>query len=196
MKNYESEKRKRGAPIKVFTEDEMPRSIHTTIKSGVFKLLPHGRAINDVIEDLITAAFGDSDERELAELRKEAQDLEYQLSKIRVEIHNKEQAIQRHKELQNIIKKSQEYALTSFRLLFDLIDSRSAEKKISMDSDMISQIYGISFNVKKCNENWELVKEMPDEGLISYLSLKKLDNVKSKKDVEILDVIRKKEGGQ
>lgn len=92
--------------------------------------------------------------------------------------------------LRKQIEADQAYAIVSFRLLYDIINRH--EKKVLAEPAIITKAYGISFNIKKCNENWELVGELPDEELGPYLSLKKVENVKAAKNIEIINILRKK----
>ena len=88
------------------------------------------------------------------------------------------------------IENDQEYAIVAFRLMYEILNRH--EKRVVADPAIITKAYGISFNIKKCNEDWDLIGELPDGELISYISLKKVANVKASKNVEIINILRKK----
>lgn len=145
-------------------------------------------SISDLIRHFIT--FQNPDDLKEMELEKKMNQAKLDAIKSEAEYT----AFMRRKEEQEQIRKQieddQAYAIVSFRLLYGILNRH--DNKVVAEPGIITKVYGITFNVKKCNENWEIVGELPDEDLISYLSLKKVENVKATKNVEIVNILRKK----
>jgi hypothetical protein len=166
---------------------DLPESIDDLFRAQAESL---NLSLKDYFMHLIT--YRDMDQVELDKLKQDLSNARLRVAELEHLIYDKERQIEEARKIKEDIEEQQRYAITSFRILFDLIDSRGAEKKILLNPAIINSTYGIAFNIKKCNENWDIVREMPDGELISYLSLRKLENVKARKNIEILEVIRKK----
>jgi hypothetical protein len=173
---------------------ESHKSMRIDLPDNIDNLIrEQAESVNMTIKDYVIhlVTFRDIKEVELEGLKQKLSLKKLEVAELEHLIYDKQRQIEEARKLEQDIAEQQRYAITSFRILFDLIDSRGAEKKILLNPAIINSTYGIAFNIAKCNQNWDIVRELPDEELISYLSLRKLD-VKARKNIEILEVIRKK----
>lgn len=149
-------------------------------------------AYNLSITDLIRHFISSKNPDDLKEHELEQKMNRAKLDAIKYE--NEYTAFIRAKEEQEKIRRDiendQEYAIVAFKLMYEILNRH--EKRVVADPAIITKAYGISFNIKKCNEDWDLIGELPDGELISYISLKKVANVKASKNVEIINILRKK----
>lgn len=173
---------------------ESHKSMRIDLPDNIDNLIrEQAESVNMTIKDYVIhlVTFRDIKEVELEGLKQKLSLKKLEVAELEHLIYDKQRQIEEARKLEQDIAEQQRYAITSFRILFDLIDSRGAEKKILLNPAIINSTYGIAFNIAKCNQNWDIVRELPDEELISYLSLKKID-VKARKNIEILEAIRKK----
>ncbi len=187
--NNDFMKRKRGAPRKVFTEENTPRRLETQLKTWVYNLVPHDRPLNDVLEELITAAFGNSEQRDLAELKKKAEEMEYELSKVKVEIYNIEESIKRKKELQKSITMQRKYIAFCLRRIAKL---EYNSKKVTTRLEWLERSYGITFDVRQMdkflkNSTLEDIERIPETEFIEEMNARKTK--KGEKEEEIMKEI-------
>ena len=184
-------KRKRGAPRKVFTLEDAPRRLETQIKTWIYGLFPAGRPINEVLEELLTVAYANKDEKDLSLLKKKAAELEYELSKVKVEIHNKEQAIQHQEEVQRSIIMQRKYMASVLRRI---IKTSFSSRKVTTKPEWIEKLYGMSFDIPSLDtlladtsKSIEQLYEISEMDLIEIVSARKIS--KGQKEPEIMQEI-------
>ena len=166
----------KGAPRKLFTTETFHRDLHTTIRNSVFELLPDG-PVNATIERLILAAFGDRDERDLAEQREKVKKMEVELSREKVALAEMEKRKQEKDALQEKLRRQEKYLAYVFRLL---VRKAKPFREITIKPEWVSRVYGVSFDIERANRDifghggpGTRVLEYPDAELIEQYDLKK-----------------------
>ena len=186
-------KRKKGAPRKIFTREDTPRDIHTKVKTSVFNLIPAGRPINEVLEELLTAAYANREQKDLIETRKKVQKLEYELAKARIELHNIEEGMKQQRELQRAIAMQRKYLGAALRII---IKKSWGSRKVTTKQEWLEKLYGISFDIPALDKiladtsisSVDRITDMPDLELIEAVSARKLNT--GEKEAEIMQTIK------
>ena len=142
----------------------------------------YGMTLRELVEAKIISTS--PEEREKSELEKKKVELELELAQINFKLENIKIREHEKSEFEKKIRRDRSYCVESFRLLYD-ISKRTAEKKVLSDPAIVAQVYGISLNISKCNENFDIVPELPDDELIKFLDIKKLPG-RAKREDEIL----------
>lgn len=186
---------RKGAPRKVHTQSSFPREIHTTVRNWVYELLPSGLNVNEAIEPLIIAAYGEKAERELSVQREKVQKMEIDLARERVILSELEEKKRQKDIVQEKMRTQQKYMAFAFR---EIAKMSRAAREITIRSEWIVKSYGISFNRTKANReifrHGELNREMldlPDADLIERYGIAK--ELKGDREQELL--ARMKESG-
>lgn len=143
-----------------------------------------GKTKSELITDLIDAAylFRKPQELHLANLLKEKAEHDQKSALLAAKIITLQNEIRQQQEINDALLKTNLYMVTAFRLLYDSVKT---VKKITMYPEAIEKVFGITFNIKKCNENFEELESMPDDELISFLEIKKIKG-HAKREEEIL----------
>ena len=146
-----------------------------------------GKTLSELITDLIDAAylFRKPQELHLATLLKEKSEHDQKSAILSAKIITLQNEIRQQQEINDAILRTNLYLTTAFRMLYDA--SKSA-KEITMYPEAIEKVFGITFNIKKCNENFAELESMRDDELISVLELKKIKG-HAKREEEILSKI-------
>ena len=142
----------------------------------------YGMTLKGYVEALILS--NSPEEREKSDLEKKKAELELELAQVNFKLENIKIMEREKSEFERKIRHDRKYCIESFHLLYD-ISKRTAEKKILADPAIIAQIYGISLNITKCNDNFDLVEELPDDELIKFLDIQKIPG-RAKREEEIL----------
>lgn len=87
---------------------------------------------------------------------------------------------QKNEEMSKLFRQSRMYRVAAFRKLYN-----SSSKGITMFPESIPKLYGISFDISKCNANWKSISGMDDDELVSFLNIRKVPG-KAKKEEEIM----------
>ena len=145
-----------------------------------------GMTFRELLESLLSSITPELRERE--ELEKKKNELELELAYVNYNLSQIKVREEQRSEFEKKLSFDRQYCSTAFRILYNTVEHRSAEKMILINEAIIESTYGISFNVKKCNENFSKIGEMKDDELIQFLNLKRVGH--SKKEEEILRVIK------
>jgi hypothetical protein len=116
-------------------------------------------------------------EARAAKLQRDADIVKAQLAKFKLEK-------QKNEEMSKLLRQTRMYAATAFKMLYT-----SSKNGITMFPEAIQKLYGISFDIPKCNANWKSISGMDDDELVSFLNIRKVPG-KAKKEEEILRVIK------
>ena len=182
-------KAKVGRPMKLVKELKyhehivLPPEVETVLIEYAAKW---NKTKSDVIADLISASlFRHPKELELSKLEEEKATHDKKSAELSARIITLRNQIRQQQEINDAILRTNLYLTTAFRMLYDA--SKSA-KEITMYPEAIEKVFGITFNIKKCNENFAELESMRDDELISVLELKKIKG-HAKREEEILSKI-------
>lgn len=143
-----------------------------------------GKPISQLVADLIDAAylFRDTQEMQLSKLEKEKAEHDQKAAMLSAKIITLRNEMRQQEEINNALKRTSMYMATAFRSLYNISKSSG---QISMYPEAIEKVFGITFNIQKCNENFEELELMDDDDLISFLEIKKIKG-HAKREAEIL----------
>lgn len=141
-----------------------------------------GISIRRLIE--LKIIYTSPEEREKSQLEKKKAELELALAQVNFKLENIKRLEREKSEFEKKVMHDRKYCVESFRLLYD-VSKRTPEKKILTDPSILAGAYGISLNIRKCNENFDIVQELPDDELIKFLDIKKVPG-HAKREEEIL----------
>ena len=108
-----------------------------------------------------------------AKLQRDADIVKAQLAKLELEE-------QKNEEMSKLLRQTRMYMVAAFRMLYN-----SSRNGITMFPEAIQKLYGISFDISKCNANWKIISGMDDDELVSFLAIRKVPG-KAKKEEEIM----------
>ena len=114
-------------------------------------------------------------QKKAIEAQKQADAYRAQLAQLELEERQKE-------EIAEQIRRTNTYLITAFR---EFYKSEKSNGRITMFPEAIEKIFGITFNIEKCNKNFEEINDMDDDELIGFLEIKKIKG-HAKKEEEIL----------
>jgi len=139
----------------------------------------------------VAQPYANKDEKDLSLLKKKAAELEYELSKVKVEIHNKEQAIQHQEEVQRSIIMQRKYMASVLRRI---IKTSFSSRKVTTKPEWIEKLYGMSFDIPSLDtlladtsKSIEQLYEISEMDLIEIVSARKIS--KGQKEPEIMQEI-------
>jgi len=112
-------------------------------------------------------------EARYTKLQRDADIVKAQLAKFKLEK-------QKNAEMSKLLRQSRMYMVVAFRTLYN-----SSRNGITMFPEAIRKLYGISFDISKCNANWKIISGMDDDELVSFLAIRKVPG-KAKKEEEIM----------
>lgn len=195
----EENKKRRGAPRKLYTEGEAPRRVHTQLKTWIYNLVPQDRPLNEILEELITVSYADKDQRDIASHQKRIQELEYELSKERIELYNLQQTQMHKEEVQRSILMQRKYIGNVLRRI---IKTSFSSRKVTTKAEWYEKLYGITFDIPAMDKlladtsiSIEQLYEMSEMDLIETVSARKIG--KGQKEPEIMqEILSKEEGGK
>jgi hypothetical protein len=185
-------KGKKGRPRKlVRMEGDIPIEIHTSIAKRFYDLVPEHVRWKDLLEQFIIARFSDPKEAEIEKLQDELDRLDTERAKKKVQLDEKLKEKKRKEDLQKSIEVQRRYCAQAFRTLVQKI-RKSGDSKIRMPPEVISRVYGISFNLKHASEEWDEminIDEWSDIDLIEKFDIRK--ESKGEREDEIMKTVMK-----
>ena len=138
---------------------------------------------SQVVAMLIRASlFRQTQEIDLSKLEEQKATHDKKSAELSARIITLRNQIRQQQEINDAILRTNMFLVTSFRMLYNISKSSG---QITMYPEAIEKVFGITFNVKKCNENFEDLESMPDDEMISLLEIKKIKG-HAKKEEEIL----------
>ena len=179
-------KGKVGRPIKMVKE--LKYHEHVVLPPDVENALidyaaKWNKTKSDIISDLISASlFRQPQEIELSKLEEEKATHDKKSAELSARIITLRNQIRQQQEINDAILRTNMFLATSFRMLYNISKSSG---QITMYQEAIEKVFGITFNVKKCNENFGDLESMSDNELISMLEIKKIKG-HARKEEEIL----------
>ena len=163
-------------PRKIYIKGEEPVSRQIQLPAYVWDLFPQGRPLNHSIKEMALAAFGQDGKFEKQQLDMEIQEIEAKLAGLVARRSVVERKEKEKEELRRAMNRTSKYLVSAFKLLVSEI-VKNGGTSIQLKEEFIRSKYGITFNRKKVNEDfeelWENLREMSDTDLIERYELVK-----------------------
>ena len=181
-----TEKKKVGRPLKLVKEVKYHE--HVVLPPEVENILIEyankwHKTKSDIISDLISASLSrHPKEIELEKLEEEKAYHDKKSAELAARIITIKNQIKQDEEFRKSLMKTNEYLIQAFSMVYEL-EKRNG--KITMLMDAMERVYGITFNVQKCNENFSAIPEMSNDEIIKTFELKKLP-IHAKKEEDVL----------
>ena len=165
-----------GRSRKIYIKGEEPVMKSILLPAYVWDLFPRGRPLNHSIKEMALAAFGQDGKFEKQQLDMEIQEIEAKLAGLVARRSVVERKEKEKEELRRAMNRTAKYLASAFRLLVSEI-VKNGGTSILLKEEFVRSRYGITFNRKKANEDfeelWENIREMSDTDLIETYELVK-----------------------
>ena len=205
LRDKEMEKRRRGRPRLIHTQETVPRRIDTQVSSQAYQKLTtilerRGITLRDWIEWNINGQFMDETQAKYQQLQDEWIKADTKAVELKLKLRALEEEIKNEEKVRKALRVEERYPAAAFRHLLNTIRAKNVKiTGVHMKDEMIADRWGIEFDQERLNKDfYEFLVEY-DEGLISDEELVKQYSIRKVKphsfwEKEINESIEKEVG--
>lgn len=163
------EKRKVGRPKKmVRLEADVTMDVHTKIAKRYRDMVPDDISWRDLLEWAIEARYGDKIKREMREIDERLALAEKEFLMAKALKVAAEERLKQEEELRKALRIEEKYAVRAFRHMINfMLKTHSSRRKISIYQEIIEKRWGITFDRRKLDSEFEEFLISFEAGLVS-----------------------------
>ncbi len=159
-------KKKAGRPRVLHTNETVRRDLHITPRNWIINLVPKDIDRTELFETVVIARYGDPLSRDLMEAEKKMRALELETMRAKLEYEALKDEAESMERLKKSLEKQREYLFAAINILVSAA-RKGGSKGITMDDESISRVFGITFDRKKLNGEFQKFIEELDSNRLS-----------------------------